>query len=52
MLADYKVLNVVSEDCSRYREQRCYEKSGFYVDGEPYDKVTLIGKGLFYRMQL
>ncbi len=34
------------------RAIRCYEKSGFHVDGEPYDKVTPIGKGLFYRMQL
>ncbi len=34
------------------RAIRCYEKSGFHVEGEPYDKVTPIGKGLFYRMQL
>ncbi|SFD11405.1 GNAT family N-acetyltransferase [Butyrivibrio sp. YAB3001] len=34
------------------RAVKCYEKAGFHIEGEPYEKTTPIGKGLFYRMQI
>lgn len=32
------------------RAIRCYEKSGFRIDGEPFEEKTYIGTGTFYRM--
>lgn len=33
------------------RAVKCYQSAGFKIDGEPYEKITGIGKGLFYRMK-
>ncbi len=32
------------------RAIRCYEKSGFHIEGEEFQRITPIGKGVFYRM--
>ena len=32
------------------RAVKCYEKAGFHIDGEPIQRTTLIGEGIFYRM--
>ena len=32
------------------RAIRCYERAGFRIDGEPFERITSIGKGRFYRM--
>lgn len=32
------------------RAIRCYERAGFRIDGEPFERTTSIGKGQFYRM--
>lgn len=32
------------------RAIRCYEKSGFYIDGQPFTQKTLSGEGRFFRM--
>lgn len=32
------------------RAIRCYQRAGFAIDGEPFEQVTGMGKGTFYRM--
>ena len=32
------------------RAVKCYEKTGFSIDGEPIKQTTSIGEGVFYRM--
>lgn len=32
------------------RAVRCYQKAGFVIDGEPFEQVTHMGIGTFYRM--
>lgn len=32
------------------RAVKCYQRAGFTIDGEPFEQVTGMGKGTFYRM--
>ena len=32
------------------RAIRCYQHAGFHIDGEPFEQITGMGKGTFYRM--
>ena len=54
----YKISKNLYPDKPLYLEVRswnkrainCYKRAGFAVDGEPFERTTSIGTGLFYRM--